>query len=190
MPQSMPTARHVPHRSPNFSPICCDSPSKFRRKLNHYARPSLLCIDEVGLLSYDSSAADLLYEIVAHIGCRSILITTNKAFKDWNTVFPNATSIATLLDRLTHHADITLIEGQSYVCAKVKWKTPPERKIVIASADSYVRLIHGTYLKLPSRPNGSTTPTVSWQPGHRRQFLWIVRSAFVLAAARTRRARA
>ena len=41
-------------------------------------------------------------------------MTTNKAFKDWNTVFPNATSIATLLDRLTHHADITLIEGQSY----------------------------------------------------------------------------
>ncbi len=93
----------------------CDSPQQFRRKLNHYARPSLLCIDEVGYLSYDSSAADLLYEIVnRRYERRSILITTNKAFKDWNTVFPNATSIATLLDRLTHHADITLIEGQSY----------------------------------------------------------------------------
>ena len=93
----------------------CDSPQQFRRKLNHYARPSLLCIDEVGYLSYDSAAADLLYEVVnRRYERRSILITTNKAFKDWNTVFPNATSIATLLDRLTHHADITLIEGQSY----------------------------------------------------------------------------
>ncbi len=45
---------------------------------------------------------------------RSILITTNLAFRDWNTVFPNATSIATLLDKLTHHADVTLIEGESY----------------------------------------------------------------------------
>jgi DNA replication protein DnaC len=45
---------------------------------------------------------------------RSILITTNLAFRDWNTVFPNATSIATLLDKLTHHADVTLIEGDSY----------------------------------------------------------------------------
>jgi len=44
----------------------------------------------------------------------SILLTTNRAFKDWNAVFPNATSIATLLDRLTHHADVTLLEGQSY----------------------------------------------------------------------------
>ena len=36
------------------------------------------------------------------------------AFRDWNTVFPNATSIATLLDKLTHHADVTLIDGESY----------------------------------------------------------------------------
>jgi DNA replication protein DnaC len=93
----------------------CDSPQQFRRKLNRYTRPSLLCIDEVGYLSYDTSAADLLYEVV---NCRyernSIVITTNKAFKNWNSVFPNATSIATLLDRLTHHADVTLLEGQSY----------------------------------------------------------------------------
>jgi hypothetical protein len=44
----------------------------------------------------------------------SIHPALNKAFKDWNTVFPNATCIAALLDRLTHHADVTLIEGTSY----------------------------------------------------------------------------
>lgn len=93
----------------------CDSPQLRRRKFTYHARPRLLCIDEVGYLSYDSSAADLLYEVVNRRYERcSILITTNRVFKDWNTVFPNATSIATLLDRLTHHADITVIEGQSY----------------------------------------------------------------------------
>jgi DNA replication protein DnaC len=93
----------------------CDSPQQFRRKLNHYARPQLLVVDEVGYLSYDTTAADLLYEVVnRRYEHRSILLTTNKAFKDWNTVFPNATSIATLLDRLTHHADFTIIEGSSY----------------------------------------------------------------------------
>jgi DNA replication protein DnaC len=93
----------------------CDSPQALRRKLSYYARPALLAIDEVGYLSYDTAAADLLYEVVnRRYERRSILMTTNKAFKDWNTVFPNATSIATLLDRLTHHADITLMEGQSY----------------------------------------------------------------------------
>ena len=78
-------------------------------------RPALLCLDEVGYLSYDAHAADLLFEIINRRYERnSTLLTTNRAFKDWNTVFPNATCIAALLDRLTHHADITLIEGTSY----------------------------------------------------------------------------
>ena len=95
--------------------LACDYPHLRRRKLNYYSRPALLCIDEVGYLSYDSSAADLLYEVVNRRYERaSLLITTNRAFKDWDSVFPNAACIATLLDRLTHHADISIIEGQSY----------------------------------------------------------------------------
>ena len=79
------------------------------------AASSLLCIDEVGYLTYDSHAADLLFQVVNYRYERnSILLTTHKGFKDWNTVFPNATSIAALLDLLTHHADVTLIEGTSY----------------------------------------------------------------------------
>ncbi len=59
--------------------------------------------------------ADLLYEVVnRHYERCSLLITSNRAFKTWNEVFPNATCLATLLDRLTRHADITTIEGQSY----------------------------------------------------------------------------
>jgi DNA replication protein DnaC len=92
-----------------------DSPGLRRRKFRFYARPALLAIDEIGYLTYDAHAADLLFEVVNHRYERnSILVTTNKGFKDWNTVFPNATSIAALLDRLTHHADVTLIEGESY----------------------------------------------------------------------------
>jgi DNA replication protein DnaC len=92
-----------------------DSPGLRRRKFRFYARPTLLVIDECGYLAYDAHAADLLFEVINHRYERnSILLTTNKAFKDWNTVFPNATCIAALLDRLTHHADVTLIEGTSY----------------------------------------------------------------------------
>jgi hypothetical protein len=92
-----------------------DSPGLRRRKFRFYARPALLVIDECGYLAYDAHAADLLFEVINHRYERnSILLTTNKAFKDWNTVFPNATCIAALLDRLTRHADVTLIEGTSY----------------------------------------------------------------------------
>ena len=99
------------------------SPETLRRRVARYVRPSLLVIDEVGYLAYDSHAADLLYRVVDRryerpgvrdCGPRSLVITTNLAFRDWNTVFPNATSIATLLDKLTHHADVSLIEGQSF----------------------------------------------------------------------------
>jgi len=87
----------------------------FRRKLARYASFQLLCIDEVGYLAYDAHAADLLYKVVdRRYEKGSVLITTNLAFKAWNTVFPNATSIATLLDKLTHHADVTKLEGDSY----------------------------------------------------------------------------
>ena len=94
---------------------CADSPERRRRRLAFYGRADLVCIDEVGYLSYDDRAADLLYEVVnRRYERRSLLITTNLPFARWNTVFPNATCLTTLLDRLTHHADVTVVEGPSY----------------------------------------------------------------------------
>lgn len=86
-----------------------------RRKLRAYANVGLLCLDEVGYLSCDDKAADLLYEIVnRRYERKPLIVTTNRPFQQWNEVFPNATCIATLLDRLLHHADATVIEGDSY----------------------------------------------------------------------------
>jgi len=96
--------------------LSCDSPELRKRKIAAYARPDLLAIDELGYLSYDDHAADLLYRVVnpRYDKRRPIVITTNLAFKDWTTVFPNATCIVTLVDRITHHCDILNIEADSY----------------------------------------------------------------------------
>jgi len=92
-----------------------DSPRALERRLRHYARPTLLCIDEVGYLSYDVGAADLLFEVVSRrYEQKSIVITTNLAFRDWPKIFPNASCVTALIDRLTHHAEICLLEGESY----------------------------------------------------------------------------
>lgn len=92
-----------------------ESARELSRRLKYYARPDVLCIDEVGYLSYDGRAADLLYEIVSRRhGEKSIVVTTNLAFNDWPTVFPNASCVAALVDRLIEHADIVSIEGESY----------------------------------------------------------------------------
>jgi DNA replication protein DnaC len=93
----------------------CESATARKRKLRVYANTGLVCIDEVGYLSYDDNAADLLYEVInRRYEHRSLIVTTNRGFKEWNEVFPNASCIVTLVDRLTHHADVTKIEGDSY----------------------------------------------------------------------------
>ncbi|HEY4490425.1 MAG TPA: ATP-binding protein [Acidobacteriota bacterium] len=112
-----------------ISDLSCESSITRKNKLNLYGRVSLLCIDEVGYLSYDAAAADLLYEVVNRRYERgSIVITTNRAFKDWNAVFPHATSIATMLDRLMHHAEMTVIEGESFRIRESEAESAARRK--------------------------------------------------------------
>lgn len=92
-----------------------DSSYALQQRLRHYARPKLLCIDEIGYLSYDARAADLLFEVITRRYQRvSTIVSTNKPFAEWNEIFPNASSVVTLIDRLTHQAEIIQIEGESY----------------------------------------------------------------------------
>lgn len=92
-----------------------DSPRILDRRLKHYARPHLLVLDEVGYLAYDAHAADLLYQVVAlRHEKKPIVMTTNLAFAQWPQTFPNANSVAALVDRLTHRAEIVAIEGKSF----------------------------------------------------------------------------
>jgi DNA replication protein DnaC len=92
-----------------------DSDSALRRRLRHYAAADLLCIDEVGYLSYSNRHADLLFELTnRRYGNKSTLLTTNKTFSDWHEVFPNAACVVSLIDRLIHNAEIVPLEGESY----------------------------------------------------------------------------
>lgn len=84
-------------------------------RLRHYTTPHVLVIDEIGYLSYDNASADLLFQIVTRrYEKRPVVLTTNLAFGDWNTVFPNAACATALIDRLTHHSEIITIDGDSY----------------------------------------------------------------------------
>jgi len=85
------------------------------RRLNHYATRGLLVIDEIGYLSYDARAADLLFQVVSRrYERRSLVLTTNLPFSEWPTIFPNAATATALIDRVVHHAEIITIEGDSY----------------------------------------------------------------------------
>lgn len=85
------------------------------RRLRYYTSRPLLCIDEIGYLSYDARNADLLFQVVSRrYERRSLVLTTNLAFSDWPTIFPNAACTTALIDRVVHHAEIIAIEGDSY----------------------------------------------------------------------------
>lgn len=107
-----------------------DSSTALARRLRRYTSPTLLGIDEVGYLSYDARYADLLFEVVTrrYEQQRSILLTTNKAFGEWNQVFPNATCVGTLVDRLLHRAEIVALEGKSYRLKEAQERTARKAK--------------------------------------------------------------
>jgi DNA replication protein DnaC len=96
-----------------------DSARALECRLRHYTKQSLLVIDEVGYLAFDNRNADLLFQVVSHRNERkSLVLTTNLAFRDWPTIFPNATCTTALIDRVIHHADVIAIEGSSYVTVR------------------------------------------------------------------------
>ena len=106
-----------------------DGDNALRRRLALYARPKLLVIDEIGYLSYSNRHADLLFEIVSRrYEEKSTLVTTNKPFAEWNQVFPNASCVVSLVDRLVHHAEIIPIEGESYRLKEAKERSEKRRR--------------------------------------------------------------
>lgn len=92
-----------------------ESSRSLQAAIRRYCQPTVLVIDEVGYLSYNSRSADLLFEVVTgRYEKKPIILTTNKPFAEWGDMFPNATSVVTLVDRLVHHSEIIGIEGQSW----------------------------------------------------------------------------
>ncbi|MEW5705177.1 MAG: ATP-binding protein, partial [Pseudomonadota bacterium] len=106
-----------------------DSPSALARRLRCFSRPTLLVIDEVGYLSYNTRHADLLFDIVSRRHQqRSTIITTNRIFSEWHEVFPNASSVVALIDRLVHKAEVVTIDGESYRLKEAKERSEQRRQ--------------------------------------------------------------
>jgi len=89
---------------------------RLKGEIKKYLTPHLLVLDEIGYLPIDKAGADLLFQVVGQRYERGLLIlTTNKAFKQWPAVFNNDSGLTSaLLDRLLHHAETIVIEGSSY----------------------------------------------------------------------------
>lgn len=100
------------------SKICADLLSAGHRlesRLRYYANVDLLVIDELGYLSYQDRAADMIFEVVSRRYEKApIIVTTNLTFAEWPQVFPGAACVSAILDRLIHHCEIIQIKGSSF----------------------------------------------------------------------------
>jgi DNA replication protein DnaC len=86
------------------------------KALKNYVHPSLLLLDELGYLPIDKRGADLMFQVVAaRYESGSIVITTNRPFRDWGKIFDVDNTLATaMIDRLMHHGEALVIQGDSY----------------------------------------------------------------------------
>lgn len=92
-----------------------DGDNALNRRLKYYANQPLLYIDEIGYLSYSNRHADLLFDIISRrYKKKPTIITTNKPFVEWDQIFPNASCIVSLIDRLIHKSEMLVIEAESY----------------------------------------------------------------------------
>ncbi len=86
-------------------------------------------IDEIGYLSYGNRHADLLFEIVnRRYETKSTIVTTNRPFTEWGEVFPNATCVISIVDRLIHHSEIVVLEGESYRIKEAKERARKKKR--------------------------------------------------------------
>jgi len=84
------------------------------RRLRIYLAPKLLVIDEMGYLPLDEVGATFFFQLVsARYERGSIILTSNKSYGEWGTIFHDPIIATAILDRLLHHSTTVNIRGES-----------------------------------------------------------------------------
>ena len=91
------------------------SENRIADRMKLLCRPKLLIIDEMGYLPLDRMGASFFFQLVSRRYERgSIIITSNKSYGEWGSIFSDSIIAAAILDRLLHHSTTINIRGKSY----------------------------------------------------------------------------
>lgn len=95
--------------------IASQADHTLHKAMRVYSGPGLLIIDEVGYLPFDKQGSDHFFNVISsRYEKGSVILTTNRAFKDWGKIFHDNTVASAVIDRLVHHSEVIKIEGASY----------------------------------------------------------------------------
>jgi DNA replication protein DnaC len=86
------------------------------RVMRRYVKADLLVIDDFAVLAMDAAQAKLAFQVISerYDHRRSTCITTNRVFKDWTKVFPDALNAQVIAERLTERSERFLMDGKGY----------------------------------------------------------------------------
>lgn len=89
--------------------------NRLDRRMRVYLAPKLLVIDEMGYLPLDETGATIFFQLVsARYERSSIIVTSNKSYSEWGSIFGDSIIATAILDRLLHHSTTINIRGESY----------------------------------------------------------------------------
>jgi DNA replication protein DnaC len=95
--------------------IASQADHSLHKAMKIYSSPALLILDEVGYLPFDKQGSDHFFNVISsRYEKGSVILTTNRPFKDWGKIFHDNTVAAAIIDRLAHYSEGIKIEGPSY----------------------------------------------------------------------------
>jgi len=95
--------------------IIFEAEGKFENFIKKIQKFDLIIIDELGYLPLKPIYANLFFQLINHCyEYRSIMITSNKLFSEWSSFFGDNTIVTAILDRLMHHCEAIILNGDSY----------------------------------------------------------------------------
>jgi DNA replication protein DnaC len=86
------------------------------RVMRKYVKADLLVIDDFAVLAMDAAQAKLAFQVISerYDHRRSTCITTNRVFKDWTKVFPDALNAQVIAERLTERSERFILDGKGF----------------------------------------------------------------------------
>ena len=97
--------------------------NSFQKALKSVTSPAVLILDEIGYLPLDREGSNLFFQFVSRRYEKgSIILTSNKTFGEWGTIFADTVIASAILDRLLHHSAVFNIQGESYRLKEKKTK--------------------------------------------------------------------
>ena len=88
---------------------------RFQSLRNKFNKVDMIILDEMGYVPFSKDGAELLFQLISDwYEQRSLVITSNLEFSQWNRIFVDSRLTVALVDRVIHHAHILSFTGDSY----------------------------------------------------------------------------